>query len=130
MVDFQRAVSISTRIENSRGIVDAGGQLALAYEKQQKLPEALTAIDLAISANTKIPDELYLVPRNFAIKAEIVNKMGQTRQADDLYRKGITLVNRMIQHAPTTGVQRLLLAEMSDVYSGYFATLCSQHRYK
>jgi CHAT domain-containing protein/tetratricopeptide (TPR) repeat protein len=129
VVDFQQAVSISKRIENSRGIVDAGGQLALAYEKQQKLPDALTAIDLAITANTKIPDELYLVPRNFAIKAEIVNKMGQTQQADDLYRKGITLVNRMIQHAPTTGVQRLLLAEMSDVYSGYFATLCSQHRY-
>jgi len=129
VADLKQAVSLSKGIDNYRGIVDAGGQLAITYVKQQRLPDALAAIDTAIDANTKIPDELYLVPRNFAIKAEIVTKMGQTQQADDLYRKGITLVNRMIQHAPTTGVQRLLLAEMSDVYSGYFATLCSQHRY-
>ncbi len=127
--DFQRAISISQRIENYRGIVDAGGQLAIVREQQQKLPEALSAIDSAIQANTKIPDELYLVPRNFSIKADIEAKLGQPEQADNLYRKGITLVNRMIQNAPTTGVQRQLLAEMSDVYSGYFAALCAQHRY-
>jgi CHAT domain-containing protein len=129
IADFQRAVSISQRIDNYRGIVDAGGQLALVYEQQQKLPDALSAIDSAIAANTKISDELYLVPRNLSIKAHILMNMGQTRQADDLYQKGITLVNRMIQNAPTTGVQRLLLSEMSDVYSGYFAALCAQHRY-
>jgi CHAT domain-containing protein len=129
IADFQQVVSISQRIDNYRGIVDAGGELAIAYEQQHKLPDALNSIDAAISANTKISDELYLVPRNLAIKAEIVMKMGQSRQADDLYRKCITLVNRMIQNAPTTGVQRQLLAEMSNVYSGYFAALCAQHRY-
>jgi CHAT domain-containing protein len=129
VLDYQKAIEISQRIGNDRGLVDAGGQLATVYEEQKKLPEALKTIDSAIEANTRIPDELYLVPRNFAIKAEIIAKMGHVEQADSLYRKGITLVNRMIQHAPTTGVQRQLLAEMSDVYSGYFAELCLQHRY-
>src|SRR5271163_180326 len=127
--DYQNAVAISQRIDNYRGVVDGGGLLALAYEKKQDLPKASATIDEAIEANTKIPDELYLVPRNLAIKGEIAAKMGKTQQADDSYRKAITLVNRMLERTPTTNVQRLLLAEMSDVYSGYFATLCNQKRY-
>jgi CHAT domain-containing protein len=127
--DFREALAISQRIGTYRGVVDSGGLLAIAYEQQQKLPEADNAINAAIEANTRIPDELYLVPRNLAIKADIAGKMGLHQQADNLYRKGIALVNRMMEHAPTTNVQRQLLAEMSDVYSGYFASLCSQHRY-
>jgi CHAT domain-containing protein/tetratricopeptide (TPR) repeat protein len=127
--DYQQAISISQRIGNYRGIVNAGGLLALAYEKQNNLPEAIKSVDAAITANTKIPDELYLVPRNLAIKADIEAKRGHLSQADVLYQEAITLVNRMMQHSPTTNVQRQLLAEMSDVYSGYFATLCTQHRY-
>ena len=129
IADDVKALDISKRIENYRGIVDGAGQLALAFQQQQRLPDALQAINAAIEANTKIADELYLVPRNLAIKADIVRRMGHIQQADDLYREGITLVNRMILHAPTTGVQRLLLSEMSDVYSGYFAALCAQHHY-
>ena len=129
IADYQQVIFLCQKISYYRGIVNAGGELALAYEKEQKLPEANTAIDAAIHANTQIPDELYLVPRNLAIKADIENKMGQAGKADDLYRKSITLVNRMMENAPTTNVQRQLLAEMSDVYSGYFAALCVQHRY-
>ncbi len=127
--DYTQGVAVSEKIDDYREIVDGAGQLAQVYEQQQKLPEANAAIDQAISANTKIPDELYLVPRNLAIKAEIVNKMGQPKQAEGLYRKSIALVNRMMEHAPTSNVQRQLLVEMSDVYSGYFAALCAQHRY-
>ncbi len=61
------------------------------------LPAALAAIDLAIKANTHIPDELYLAPRNLAIKAGITTRMGQAQQSDVLYRKGITLVDNMLQ---------------------------------
>lgn len=129
VVDYQQAVSLANKIDDYREIVDGAGQLAQVYEQQQKLPEALAAIDEAIAANTKIPDELHLVPRNLAIKAEIVNKMGQAKGAETLYRTSIALVNRMIEHAPTVNVQRQLLVEMSDVYSGYFSILCEQHRY-
>jgi tetratricopeptide (TPR) repeat protein len=114
---------------NPRGVTDAGGLLAEAYQHNANLPSALATINRAIDANTKIPDELYLVPRNLAIKAEIEDKMGQAKEADGLYQKSIALVDGMIQHAATTNIQRQLLAEMSDVYSGYFESLCAQRRY-
>jgi CHAT domain-containing protein len=129
VADYQQAISLSNKIDDYRAIVDTAGQLAQVYEQQQKLPKAMASIDEAITANTKIPDELFLVPRNLAIKAEIVNKMGQAPAAETLYRKSIALVNRMMVNAPTVNVQRQLLVEMSDVYSGYFAMLCNQHRY-
>lgn len=127
--DYQQAVDISRQIENYRGMTDAGGLLAQVYESINDLPAALKSINLAIAANKQIPEELYLVPRNLAIKAEITDKMGDVRGSDALYRKSIALVDRMIQHAPTINIQRQLLSEMSDVYSGYFASLCSQKRY-
>lgn len=127
--DYEQAVAISRQIENYRGITDAGGLLAQVYETTNNLPEALKSIDLAIEANKHIPDELYLVPRNLAIKAEITDKMGDPKGSDALYRRSIALIDRMIQHASTTNIQRQLLSEMSDVYSGYFASLCAQKRY-
>ena len=93
------------------------------------MPAALAAINAAIAANTKIPEELYLVPRNLATKADILSQMGQASSADDLYLRSITLVNGMIAHAPSMNIERQLLAEMSNVYSGYFALLASQKRF-
>jgi CHAT domain-containing protein len=129
IADYRQSVDFSSKISNYRGVTDAGGLLAQAYQHNRNLPDALAAINRAIDANTKIPDELYLVPRNLAIKAEIIEKMGHAKEADGLYRKSIALVDGMIQHAATTNIQRQLLAEMSDVYSDYFASLCAQKRY-
>ena len=127
--DYRDSVLYSTKIGNYRGIADASGLLAQAYVHAHDLPAALDAINAAIDANTKIPEELYLVPRNLATKAEILSQMGQARSADDLYLKSITLVNGMIEHAPSMNIERQLLAEMSNVYSGYFSLLTSQKRY-
>ena len=55
--------------------------------------------------------------------------MGHAQEADTLYRKSVALVDEMIQHAATTNIERYLLAEMSDVYSGYFASLSAQKHY-
>jgi len=127
--DYKEAISISQTTESYRGITDAGGLLAQAYEHTGDLPAGLNAINAAIEANTHIADELYLVPRNLAIKAEITGKMGHAEEADALYRKSVALVDEMIQHAATTNIERYLLAEMSDVYSGYFGSLCAQKHY-
>lgn len=129
ITDYQNAIRLSESTDSYRGITDAGGLLAQAYEHINDLPSALSAIDSAITANTHIADELYLVPRNLAIKAEIVEKMGHAEESDTLYRKSVALVDVMIQHAATTNIERYLLAEMSDVYSGYFSSLCKQKRY-
>ncbi len=127
--DYEQAVWLAQHIDDFRGVVDGAGQLASVYEKQQRLAEAIAAIDEAIAANTQIPDELDLVPRNLAIKAELMDKLGQAKSAETLYRKSIALVNRMMEHPTTVNEQRELFTEMSDVYSGYFAMLCHQHRY-
>ena len=116
-------------IDNFRGVTDAGGLLAAAYVHTGDLRAALAAINTAIDANTKNADELYLVPRNLAIKADITARLGDMPSLQRaLSEEGITLVEGMIQHAPTTAILNgTCWPMMSDVYSGYFAALCSQH---
>jgi len=129
VTDYSAALQLAGQMHNFRGQTDAAGMLAQAYFDSGALKDALGAVDSAIGANTQIPDELYLVPRNLLLKAEILEKMGNRSEADGLYRKDITLVDTMIQHASTVGIQRQLLAQMSDIYSGYFASLAAQDRY-
>jgi CHAT domain-containing protein len=129
ITDYSAALQLAGQMNNFRGQTDAAGMLAQTYFDSGDLQDALGAVDSAIDANTQIPDELYLVPRNLLLKAEILEKMGNRSEANDFYRKGIALVDTMIQHASTVGIQRQLLAQMSDIYSGYFASLCTQNRY-
>ena len=129
IADYKRAIAISSSTSNYRGITDAGGKLARALEKTNDLVEALSAINTAIEANTHIPDELYLVPRNLIIKAQITERLGHANEAEELYRESIALVDTMLTHAGTTNTQRYLLSEMSDVYSGFFTFLSNRHRY-
>ena len=39
------------------------------------------------------------------------------------------MIDVLLAHAPTRNVERLVLANMGDVYSGYFASLCAQKKY-
>ena len=126
---MQEALNLANHMHNFRGLTDVGGTLAQTYFDNGQLHEALDAINAAIQANTNIPNELYLAPANLALKAMIVDKMGNSKEADALFRKSTTLVGSMLQRATTVGVERQLLAEMSDIYSAYFASLCRQGRY-
>jgi tetratricopeptide (TPR) repeat protein len=127
--DMRTALGLADHMHNFRGLTDVGGTLAQTYFDYGQLHEALDAINAAIQANTNIPNELYLAPANLALKAKILDKMGDSEAADSLFRKSTTLVDAMIQRACTVGVERQLLAEMSDIYSAYFASLCQQDRY-
>jgi len=40
-----------------------------------------------MDAKRKIPDELYFVPKNLAIKAEIMARLGNVKTSSDLYEK-------------------------------------------
>ncbi len=129
IADYKRAIAIGLPISDYRDVTDAGGKLALDLERTDDLPGALSAINSALEANTHIPDELYLAPRNLMIKAEITEKLGDAKEAEALYRASIALVDSMLTHADTTNTQRYLLNEMSDVFSGYFTFLSNRHRY-
>jgi tetratricopeptide (TPR) repeat protein len=127
--DCNKAIECARTLSYWRGITEIGGFLAVAYEHQGELVKALSAVDEAIAANTHIPDELYFVPKNLALKAEIIQKLGNTKESDELYRKSAALIDVMLAHAPTQNVERLVLADLGSVYSGYFASLCAQKKY-
>jgi len=59
--DWSHALRDARLLNYWRGITQVGGSLALAYEHEGRLPEALKTVDEAIEANTRIPDELYFV---------------------------------------------------------------------
>jgi CHAT domain-containing protein len=124
--DYQEAIKDAKQLSYWRGISESDGLLARAYLHQGMLNEALSAIDEAIDANKQIPDEMYFVPRNLAIKAEILARLGNVQASDDLYEKSADLLDALLSRVPTPMVERQLLDDLSVVYAGYFASLSSQ----
>ena len=129
IADFKQALSLATQLDYWRGVTQVAGGLAEAYVHQKNLNAALSSIDEAIDANRRIPDELYFVPRDLAIKARILALLGRQDQAGALYRKSSLLIDSLLENVPTPFVERLLLTEMGEVYSGYFVLKCRSHDY-
>jgi CHAT domain-containing protein len=127
--DYIAAKHYASNLGYWRGLSEVGGVLAQQYELQGQLQIALTTIDEAIQANKRIPDELYFVPRNLAIKAEIIARLGHLRASNELYEKSADLIDSLLKSVPTPTIERNLLAQLSRVYSGYFSSLCNQDRY-
>ena len=55
--------------------------------------------------------------------------MGKLDSSNGYYEKSADLIDAMLAHAPTPGVERDLIAQLSEVYAGHFHSLCNQHRY-
>ena len=102
-----RKLSADVRRQAHAGVGrDVGGTLAQTYFENGRLQEALDAINAAIRANTNIPNELYLAPANLALKAKILDKMGDSTAAGGFFGQSTTLVDAMIQKASTVSMQR------------------------
>jgi len=129
IADYHAALQDATRIDYWRGVCETSGYLARALGQNGQLHDALAAVNQAIEANKCIPDELYFLPQNLALKAEITQKLGQPKQAAILYKESTTLIDAMLAHAPTSNVERFVLTELSDVYSCYFASRIQQDDY-
>ena len=126
--DFSQAVQFAKQLSYWRGLTQAGGLLADAYVHQGKLQPALASIDEAITANKNIPDELYFAPRNLGIKAEIMQRLGNTKASNELFDQSADLLDALLSKVPTPNIERQLLSDLSDVYARYFASLCDQDR--
>lgn len=126
--DYAQSIRYAKQLSYWRGIAQAGGSLAKVYLQKGELQRALASIDEAIDANQHIPDELYFVPRNLAIKAEIVARLGNTKASNQLYQKSTDLIDALLSKVPTPTVERELLGQLSEVYAGYFASLSKQGR--
>ena len=93
------------------------------YLDQQALQPALTAIDEAIDANRHIPDELWFVPKNLAIKAAILARLGAVNESNDLYEKSADMLDAFLTRCLRLRSRNLLLSELDTVYAGYFESL-------
>lgn len=124
---YALALSYAHHLNYWRGITQTAGLLAEAHEHEGDFVAALKDIDQAIAANAEMPEELYFTPRNLAIKARILDKIGNVRESNLLYQRCETLIDSLVATAPTPRVERELLTELSDVYSGYFESLSRQN---
>lgn len=126
--DLTRSGQYAKQLLYWRGLIQADGSLASAYLHQGALQPALAAINEGIDANRKIPDELYFAPKNLAIKAEIMARLGNVKASNDLYGKSADLLDGLLSKVPTPMVERQLLSDLSTVYAGYFVSLTNQGR--
>ena len=58
--DMKAALQLADHMHNYRGSADVGGTLAQTFFEAGQLQEALDAIDAAIQANSRIPNDSYL----------------------------------------------------------------------
>ncbi len=128
ITDLKQASVYAKHLSYWRGLTQVDGLLAQAYLHQGDLQSSLTAINEAIDANRNIPDELYFVPKNLAIKAEIMERLGNVKASNDLYEKSADLLDALLSKVPTPMVERQLLSDLSMVYAGYFMSLTDQGR--
>ncbi len=126
--DLGRSAQYAKQLSYWRGLTQVDGLLALAYLHEGALQPALTSIDAAIDANRKIPDELYFVPRDLGIKAEILARLGKVKESNSLYEKSEDLLDALLSRVPTPMVERRLLNDLRFVYAGYFSSLVNQGR--
>jgi CHAT domain-containing protein len=125
---YLESIQYAKQLSYWRGLTQVDGALANAYLHQGELQPALAAVNEAIDANRKIPDELYFVPRNLAIKAEILARMGKIQDSNDYYEKSADLLDAFLSRVPTPMVERQLLSDLGVVYAGYFVSLRDQRR--
>ena len=126
---YTLALDYAQRLSYWRGITQTDGLRARAYEHEDDLGQALMSINEAIAANTHLPQELYFVPQNLAIKAEILEKLGRMQESHALYAKSAILIDSLLATAPTPDVERELLTALSRVYSGDFELLLSERKF-
>lgn len=127
--DYAQAFQYAKELGYWRGLTESGGPLAQSYEEQNQLELALSVIDEALNAQQRIPSEMYFAPRNLAVKADILKRLGRVADSNNLYERSLTLVDSLLITAPTPGVVRTILNEYANVYSGYFASLCGQQNF-
>lgn len=129
IAEYEEALADAEKLQSWRAINNIDGKLAGIYERLGALPKALSAIDEAIEANKHAPQELFLVPGNLAFKARIETELGHRAVAERLYIKGADVLDALLIHVPTPETERLLLTELSDLYSGFFQLLSDEGRY-
>jgi tetratricopeptide (TPR) repeat protein len=125
---YREALGYAHNLSAWRAITNIDGKLASAYEHKGDLQAALSSIDDAIDANKQARGEMFLVPGNLALKARILAEMARKAEAERLYAKGADVIDVLLSHVPTPEIERLLIALVGDLYSGYFRLVSDEGR--
>jgi CHAT domain-containing protein len=123
VAQYENGLAYARQLGYWRGIVETGGLIARAYEHQGDYKAALRSIDEAIKANSHLPQELYFMPGNLAIKAEIFQAQRRTKESRTLYEQSTRLIDVLLATAPTPNVERQLITQLERVYTGYYKSL-------
>lgn len=124
ILSYEKALAFARSLSYWRGIVQTAGLEAQALLNEGKLNDALNTVNAAIEANEQIPDELYYSPRNLALKAEILDRLGRSSESESFHQRSIILLDSLLATAPTPNIERDLLTDMRWIYSRYFESQC------
>jgi CHAT domain-containing protein len=125
---YAEGIAYAQFVKHWHSLNDINASLAKAYEHVGRFEEAMQAIDAAITANRQTPAEIYFVPRNLAIKADIAAKAGKRADAETLYQRGSEVLEVLLRNVPTPAMERELQSEVADLYSGNFNLLAADGR--
>lgn len=126
--EYSRVLDSAKGIGFWRGVIQAGGLSASAKLKAGYFSDALRDINEAISANAHLPQELYYLPKNLAIKASILRAMKDHNTSNELYEQSLHIAAVLLSTAPTPNVKRQLIADLQQIYTGYFNALIEEGR--
>lgn len=126
---YTEALSYARRISYWRGVSKAARLLSLCLLHMGSAPAALVSIDEAIDANGHLPQEIYDLPENLAVKAQTLETLKRPHEAGLLYRRSLRIADILLRTAPTPNVKREMLGEFRLVYVGYFEALTNAGRY-
>lgn len=129
VAQYDSAIQLAEQIGYWRAVMQDGEELAWVYEQLGDFKKALNAVNLSLDASSRIPEEVYLTPRILARKADILAKMSHTHESNALYQQAADVLDGFLLKAPTVNIERSLIVELGNVYSGYFSSLCDQGLY-
>ncbi len=129
IVQYDSAIRLAEQIGYWRAVMQDGEELAGVYEQQKAFDKALAVVNTALDASSRIPEEVWLTPRILARKADILTKMGRVRESNALYHQAADVLDGLLLKVPTVGMERNLITELGNVYSGFFNSLCEQGQY-
>lgn len=129
ILQYNSAIHLAEQIGYWRAVMQDGEELAGVYEQGKDYDKALGAVNAALDASSRIPEEVYLTPRILARKAAILSKMGHVQESNASYHQAADVLDGFLLKAPTVNIERSLIVELGNVYSGFFNSLCDQGKY-
>ncbi len=126
---YNGAIRLAEQIGYWRAVMQDGEELAGVYEQQKAFDKALAVVNTALDASSHIPEEVWLTPKILARKADILTKMGRVQESNALYHQATDVLDGLLLKVPTVGMERNLITELGNVYSGFFNSLCEQGQY-